>query len=202
MSLIAKAPENSEFELAPEGNHIAICYMVCDLGDHEQTYQGESKGYRRKVRIAWELCNEEMEDGNLFSVSANYTLSLAPKANLRKHLEGWRGRAFTDQELEGFDLLKVVGIPCMVQVIHTESGDKTYANINGVSSLPKGMDAPELRNDPVRFSLDQFDEIQYQKFPNWLKEKINTKGVNQTEEALTENPAPKSAEEWNDEIPF
>ena len=41
------------------------------------------------------------------TISATYTLSLGERSNLRKMLESWRSRAFTPEELQGFDLEKV-----------------------------------------------------------------------------------------------
>lgn len=199
MPLIATKPEGQDFEQAPEGNHIARCYMVCDLGEHEQVFQGESKGFKRKVRLAFELCNESMSDGRPFSVAKKYTLSLNEKANMRKDLEAWRGKAFTPQEEQGFDVFNVLGAPCMVSVIHDHADNgNTYVKINSIAALPKGMNAPETINDLVAFSLDDFDQAQYDAFPDWLKNQINTKGVNQSPAQESENPAPADLED----IPF
>lgn len=177
MGLLAKDSGGGSFELTPAGNHIGICYTVCDLGDQDVDYQGTAK-VMRKVRVSWELPGELMADGRPFSISKKYTLSLSEKANLRKDLESWRGRAFTDQELEGFDLFNVLGKACMVNVIHDTANNKTYANVASVASMPKGMQAPVLNNTPVAFSLDDDDALaKYQALPDWLQKLINTKGL-------------------------
>jgi hypothetical protein len=84
-------------------------------------------------------------------------LSLHEKANLRKFLESWRGRAFTKEELDGFDIFTVLGVVGQVQVIHNVGDDgQTYANVKAVMPLPKGMKvnmAPE--NDIRSFSLEE-----------------------------------------------
>jgi len=179
MSLIASQPESMSFELAPQGNHMAICYMVCDLGFHDSSYQGGPTTSKRKVRISFEIPGEPMEDGRPFSVSSEYTLSLSEKANLRKDLESWRGRAFTEEELSGFDVFNVLGKPCMVNVVHktSKASGNEYPVIASVAALPKGFDVPEPSNTLVFFSLDDFNQELYAGFPDWLKGKINVANV-------------------------
>ena len=71
---------------------------------------------------------------------SRYTLSLHENAALRRDLQSWRGRAFTETELAGFDLKTVLGVPCMITLVHSPDGK--YANIQAVAGLPKGMEAP------------------------------------------------------------
>jgi hypothetical protein len=67
--------------------------------------------------------------GKPFTVSKFYTASLGEKANLRADLKNWRGRDFTDEELAGFEAKNILGKPCMLSVVETESEGKTYSNI-------------------------------------------------------------------------
>ena len=46
----------------------------------------------------------EDDNGRRFQLRKDYKNSLHEKAGLRKDLEAWRGRRFTDAELAGFDL--------------------------------------------------------------------------------------------------
>ncbi len=177
MALLAKDSGGGNFELTPAGNHIAVCYMVCDLGEQEVDWQGVVK-MQRKVRISWELPSEPMADGRPFSVSKKYTLSLSDKSNLRADLESWRGRAFTDMELEGFDLFNVLGKACMVNVLHKQGEKGLYAVASSISALPKGMTAPQRVNDLVQFSLDDDDaKEKFETLPDWLQKLINTNGL-------------------------
>jgi hypothetical protein len=167
--------KGGNFERCPEGNHIARCYHVVDLG-----LQATPWGPKQKVRIAFELPNELMKDGENegkpFSVASNYTLSLNEKANLRKHLEAWRGKSFTDEELQGFDIKTVLGHPCMIQVIHNTKGDRTYANIASIATLPKGMEAPAAVNEPLYVNAETITDEELAKLPEWLQKKINRTG--------------------------
>jgi hypothetical protein len=133
-----------DFKPIPEGAYIATCVRLIDLGTQITTFQGADK-LQRKVLIAWEVPDEMVEyDGETRPalIMQRYTASLSDKANLRQHLEAWRGRRFTDDELRGFDLKNVLGKPCQIQVLHSEDG--AYANIAAIMALPKGLPAPDI----------------------------------------------------------
>lgn len=166
MGIVAKKI-GGDFELAPAGAHMSRCMWVVDLGTQETAF-----GPKRKVLIGWELSNEQMADGRPFMASNRYTLNLHEKSNLRIHLESWRGVPFSDEELEGFDLDNILAAPCMLSVIHTEGGERTYANVQSVMAIPKGTKPPELVNETVSFSLDEFDRTAYDALPDWLKDTI------------------------------
>jgi hypothetical protein len=142
MPIIAKAGGN--FTPAPAGTHAAVCVDTIDLGEIEVTYQGKAQR-KHKVTIVWQI-DENLPDGKPFLVRRRYTCSLHEKATLRRDLEGWRGRAFTDQELQGFDLETVLSAPCLLNVIHEIKNGSTFANVAGVMRLPKGMTAPVPRD--------------------------------------------------------
>ena len=127
MAIIAKAPD-SKFTPAPEGLHQAVCVDVHDLG-MQQTPWGD----KHKVLLVWQLEQVDEEAGKRFQVRKNYTLSLSEKANLRRDLECWRGRKFTEQELQGFDLEKLLNVNCQLQVVHNLSDDgKIFANVQAI----------------------------------------------------------------------
>lgn len=177
MSITAKKPE-SNFEIVPAGNHIARCYSMIEIGTEEIEYQGEKKK-AYKVRISWELPNERKvfnpEKGEQpFTVSKDYTLSMHEKANLRHDLQSWRGKAFTDEEARAFDITKLIGVPCMLNVIHnvSKNNGNTYANIAGVTPIPKGIPIPEQINRSFVFSYDAFDEATFLGLPDWIRERI------------------------------
>jgi hypothetical protein len=139
MAIIATArSEGTTFEPAPGGVHQAVCVDVVDMGVLEVTYAGVTKK-QHKVRLVWQI-EELMDDGKPFIVQKRYTLSLNEKATLRKDLEGWRGRSFTDAELAGFDLEVLVGINCLLNVVQRKPADRTYANVEAVMPLKRGME--------------------------------------------------------------
>ena len=50
----------------------------------------------------------------------------------------WRGRDFTEEEEAGFDVEKLVGVPCTVTVINNAGDDGAiYANVSAVAPSQK-----------------------------------------------------------------
>ena len=153
MGLIAKDKGGGDFTPIPEDLHLAVCYGIWDIGTQFSERYGKAV---HKVVIVWELpgCRGEFEQDGIKknlprAISKRYTLSLHKKADLRKDLESWRGRKFSDEELKGFDVKKLLGIPCQIQVLHTKNEDKVYANIAAITKAPAGTKInPE---NPLKF---------------------------------------------------
>ena len=90
---------------------------------------------RRQAQGAHRLAARRLDEthGRRFDVARVYTLSLHERAALRKDLESWRGRKFTEMELDGFDLEKLLGVNAQVAVTHDLGDDGTiYANVSTV----------------------------------------------------------------------
>ncbi len=154
------------FEKHPAGTPVATLIKIIDLGSQEVTWQGAVK-LSHKIRFVWES-TELMTDGRPFIVQRDFTASLNSKGNLRPFLEGWRGRAFTEAELAGFDPKVLIGMPCLLSLVE----DGEYTNINSAMRLPKGMQAPKIVGDTVFFSLAEFDINVFNSLSEKVKEKI------------------------------
>lgn len=207
-AIIAKESGDGDFVLAPEGTHVAVCIGVVDMGTHRGEYMGKPKS-RRMVRVTWELPDEVLEGENgaavPMMVGKLYTLSLGEKAVLRHDLESWRGRAFTEAERAGFDISKLAGVACLVTIVHEKKNDKTYANVKGVTKIPKGTPPPKAPfNEPKVFSIaDGRNSATFKALPEWLQKKIG--------ECIEWNSAPAEPEGHNkgsdeppqsDDVPF
>lgn len=134
MSVVARLPQRS-FAVAPTGTHAAVCVDVQNLGLVATAY-----GAKHKVRLVWQLESIDPDHGRRVEVARLYTLSLHERAALRQDLERWRGRKFTDAELNtGFDLERLLGINCQVLVSHDLGDNGTiYANVDSVLPPVKG----------------------------------------------------------------
>lgn len=150
--LTVSAESSGTFELPPSGPTAARCCLVADLGSQESTFEGKTK-LQRKILLSWELA-EPRTDGSPFRVSRRFGLSLHENAGLRAFLQAWRGRPFTDEELAGFDLSRLAGVACLLNLAHVNRGGKDYANILSISPVPKGMTAPELSGPAIVFDID------------------------------------------------
>lgn len=172
---LPKPSEGGEFTPPPTGAHPAVCYRFVDLGTQTTNFNGETK-HQHKVMLSWEITDPDlrMEDGKPFTISSRYTWSMHEKATLRKTLESWRGVAFQDSDFgpDGFNVKKLIGAPCLLSIIQVDKEGKTYANISAIMKMPKGMTPGDLVNEPVFFSLEDFDRELFSKFSESLQNVI------------------------------
>lgn len=182
MGLVAKDSGGGDYELLPEDNHTARCVQIIDIGTQESDY-----GAKRQCVIGWEIPGElrtydEAEGEQPAMISKFYTLSLASKSNLRHDLESWRGKAFLPEELAGFDLTHLLGVPCLLQVIHKTGKDgKTRAVIGNISKVPKGIEVPAQILPSRVFDMDERDMNVFAELPEWLQNKIKESNEWKTE---------------------
>ena len=211
MSLQASAKARNTFTV-PSGTHVGRCYQIVDVGTQHTTFNGKPR-LAHKVRVSFELpvLRVKYEDGSdkPAAVHVTYTLSLSEKANLRKHLESWRGRAFTAEELSAFNIGKVLGAPALVSVTHTprKEGTGVYVNIAGLSKVITGMAVPTAENKPVLYEIEHGRNDVFQTFPEWLQAEIegcvewNKKPEHDPNEEGS--PVPQGEpESFDDSVPF
>lgn len=134
-----------DFQPCPEGTHLAVCCDVVEKGMVDTQW-----GPKEKVQLRWEIAEIQDDEGRPFLVMQQFNLTLAEGSTLRARLEAWRGRKFTAEELAGFDMEKLIGAPCQLQVVHNENQGRIWANVAAVMGLPRGMTAPKVSEDYVR----------------------------------------------------
>ena len=143
---------NTEYQHPEPGTVNAVCTRVIDLGTQEDK-TGKKK---RRVMLAWEIA-QLMDDQRPFLVSARFPANISPKAALGQFLEQWRGVAFTEAELDGFDLQKLIGAPCLLTLIK----EGNYTNVKSAVKLPKGMVPLEAVGPFTHLDLDHFSAETY-----------------------------------------
>ena len=206
MGYIAKdTGGGSDWEPVPTGTHIARCVTAVDLGLQPTGYGTKEKFYLGwevpGVRVKWEKDGKEHEGPAL--IGSTYTLSIHPKSILGQHLVSWRGKEFTDEERNGFDLFNVLGAPCMLSVVHNTKGDKVYANVAAIMKAPQGTTIPAAETPQVGYSATHPTyNGTIDKLPEWLKKKAMD-GQRQVEVEPSAPPsAPPPADDFSDDIPF
>lgn len=164
MSVIVKN-NGGDFEQLQPGTYQAVCKGVFDIGQQRQEYNGDVK-YVDQVIIVFEVDERmtiEKHAGERFSMSGWYTKSLHEKAKLRKVLENWRGKAFTETELEGFDLEVLIGVNCMLSVTKSSSGKSIIGSIS----------------PPMKGSSKIVIENPFTEAPEWIQKLIKKPEVSQ-----------------------
>jgi len=167
MSLTARP--GASIEPIENGNHHGICVAVIDLGT-----QYEFEKSTPKVMVIWELPDFPRSDSNGFrEIHKEYSTSLHELSNLYQDLVSWRGRDFTVEELEGFNMKNVLGANCLVNVIQ-EASKKTnriYAKVKTVAKLPKSM-ANLVATYQLLYDMDEDVMPIPEGIPDWIKDKI------------------------------
>ena len=172
MEFLAKSEGNSNIPKLENGVYTALSSMLIDLGFQKSVLDNN---VRRKFMMVWIIVGEfiEVNKEQLPRVmSKEYTLSLNEKSNLRKDLQAWRGQAFTEEELQGFNLITVMNKPCQLQIINEEKNGKTYNNISAIMAMPKGMTVEPLQETTVFITNNPETWNNWEKIPKWIKEKI------------------------------
>lgn len=186
MPIIARNESGPGFQPTP-GLANAVCCRIIDLG----TVSGFQGKMQHKIMIVWELeerivASGSQYDGQRFVRTRDYTLSLSERANLRRDLQSWRGRQFTETELEaGFDLEVLLGKPCTINLIAETKEGKTYVNIAGI--MP-----------PIKGSEHLTSELPSDWMPQWVKDKVGTFAPLDA----AENAPAYVGETFDDDIPF
>jgi hypothetical protein len=179
MSIYATKPEGTEFAKVEPGTYIARCYSMIEIGHVETEFNGEKKKVH-KVNLTWELPEEkavfsEDKGPEPYVVSKTYTLSMHEKATLRKDLESWRGKGFTELEAARFDITKLLGQPCILSIVHQPGKSdptKTYVVVTSISKLMKGQECPPQYNPTRVLSFDNFDTDVFNSLSDYMKDRI------------------------------
>jgi len=182
MGMVSKAAEGA-FKAKPpiiqSGTTLGICCAFVDIGTQIYEKKGTTS---RRMFLTFELPNRKMtvegEDGEKKSVprliSLENRLSLDVKANFRKHLESWRGRSFTKDELEKFDDATILGKGCQLNIMHqiSERTGEPYAKIYAVLPLAEGQTIPELQAPLVYYSIEQHGLNVPEGVPQFMKDRL------------------------------
>lgn len=129
----------------PEGQFVAQCVDVVNLGERVKTFPGTPAKVQPVVALVFQT-GELREDGTPFEISAEFTVSMNERAGLRLFLEAWRGKSYTEDEAKaGVPLHKLAGAAALISVEHKQSAQgRTYGKIKGISPLPKQMPKPDF----------------------------------------------------------
>lgn len=198
MGLIAPKVKSNIPPIEPK-TYQAVCYGIVDLGTHySEKYKKESS----QVAILWELpkCRVTTEhDSYSRVINGIYTFSYAPKSNLRKILDSWRGKVMTKEEENTFDLFTMLGKSCLLQVVNKEGSDgKIYSNIGNITSLMDGMDELKAERPFIEYAMADNGWDVPATVPDWLIEKIK-----KSKEFINYQPTVTEPEaEPEEDIPF
>ncbi len=181
--MILSNSNSQKRDIIPSGSYPARCISMIDIGTIPTEYLGEKKS-RTVIRLVFELptltkvFNPDKGE-QPYVIHREFTKSLHEKSALLPFLNNWRGKALTPEDCMGFDLSKLLEAECLLSIVHNPVGDRTYANIGGISTLPKGLVCPAQFNHSLIWDYqDNFNQELVSEendiIPTWLREKIQT----------------------------
>lgn len=152
------------------GVYMAVCIGFIDLGEQ---YSEMFKSHSNKGMYVWELPGETIEiDGEQKprQLSKEFTISSSSKGNLRKFIESWNSKSYSDDEFLDFDLFDQIGKPCQINVVLNET--KEYSNVDNIMPIPRGFPAPTTDTKQIRWDMEQWDDAVFAELPEWIQDKI------------------------------
>lgn len=184
MSLIAKKKES--IPPVEAGTYAAVCVGVVDLGEQ---YNEKFKSYNQRVLFIFEVPSKTIiVDGKEKPrwLSKEVSPSLNEKSTLFQILTSWRGAKLTPEECKEFDLSKMLGVGCMIQVIVEEKENGSFNKLTSVIGLPEGIPAPESKSELLLFDMDNWKDEAFEKLPLWIQDKIKKSTQYQQEHVVCE----------------
>lgn len=166
------APDSGEDfvkQLPTEGLVNAKCYAVIDLGSQETEWKGNKK-MQRKIQVSFET--DQM--GTFWDkwelplcLWNSYSFFITDNSNLYKDLASWLGWTQPNKTFNVFDL---VGMTAELMVSHETT--KKWKPFAKIVKIKPGKKDWELINKPIMFSLEQFNEDEFFKLPEFLQKQI------------------------------
>ena len=122
------------------GLHDAVAYMIAELGTNMHQFQNDEPKKQEKIAIFWEVQGQRDDNDKPITISHTYTRSLGESSRLKKDLEKWRGKRFEPADLAKFDIEKILGISCILDVGETSGGrhkvDAVLTSKGGPKKVP------------------------------------------------------------------
>lgn len=195
-TIVAKG-STSTFTPHPEGQFLAQCVDTIDMGEKVETYQNQPPKIVHKCVLMFRT-GEKNADGHYIDIGREFTVSMGDKANMRKALEQWRGRKYTEKEVaDGVPLHKLANQWALITVEHKLSkGGNTYGNINAIVGVPK-----QLTDRPA---FDKYERPAYyaERKAEYAAEVGKLRGASQPRPADDWEDFPGALNDEDDDLPF
>lgn len=132
---------DAKFKAHDEGQYVAQCVDCINLGEVVVEFPGTPKYLAPKCALVFRTGEMNQETGEAIDISSEFTVSMGEKANLRKFLEQWRGKAYAQEQIDvGVPLDKLCGNWALLTIAHKQSKKgRTYAVIISAVGVPKVM---------------------------------------------------------------
>jgi hypothetical protein len=137
-----------DFDSATAGIHPAVLVRIINLGTHPHQYRAKTWD-DHDIYLVFELLDQFQksapEQHLLFG--ARFAYKFTSKSPLRLLVEGWRGKAYSDEET--FFIQQLLGRKCQVNIVTESKDGRTYTKLDKVLGMPKGATFPDAQLKPL-----------------------------------------------------
>lgn len=170
--------------IAPGTYPIRVAQVI-DLGlQPQRPYQGQEKPPAHEMLLTYELLDEFCldEDGNEDTEKPRWLSETLPLRSLQAEKAKSTQRYYALDPSEEFDgdFSELVGAAANAAIVQNagkgQHAGKVFNNIQALTAMrPKdAAKAPELKNPPKVFLLDEPDVEVFNSLPDWLQDKIKS----------------------------
>lgn len=159
-------------DVPAEGTMMGRLVGIIDLG-HQPGYEfgGETIKSNFKVTFTYELPGSLTEDNRPHWLHEDLNYSDHEKSTMYKRVKALDPTGeLTASDKSGYALQNLINQPCMINIEHNAKG---WAKVKEVVSAPQGIAVPELANTPIIFNMDEPNMDVYNKFSDFVKEKMS-----------------------------
>ena len=185
------------------GIHNVVCCQVVDLGTHDTEWEGKVTGKAPMINYAFEFVDVELEheDEKYHPMwGIREMKGLGPRHNMKKYLEGWRGKEFSKDERARFDWGAPLGKCCKLVIGPNSKGNPKLTAIVGTKEQFSGT--REIREFWI--NEENPDHTFPEWMPEWMQKIISSSyeysGIDGVQE--DESPIDNVSTEFDDDIPF
>lgn len=163
----------------PLGTHMARVIEIIYMGTLPTPFKTKDGSDKKqfKLQIKWELPNAThvFKEGDIakpFVISKEVSHSMDEKSILRPIVEAIIGTSLTDEEAWKFDTNQILGLSCLINIAMNKKG--TYPEVKNVTEAMKGMTCPPMVNTPFIFDINHFNQVDFDRLPQFIREKVMT----------------------------
>lgn len=140
--------QESKFRPHSTGMHVAQCVDTINFGECVTDFPGKPKSLSPKCALVFRTGEVNEKTGEFIDIVAEYGAFMSTKAKLRALLESWRGRPYTEEQVQedGIPMDKLVGKWAYLNIGQKVSaGGRVYAYILSANPVPPTVAVPTLK---------------------------------------------------------
>ncbi len=169
-----KASVGAGKDLAPEGTHVVACIQIIDKGTKEGTKGDDYRAFAYGLELTEEDGDEPVTVFPMLAAQYDKegALKIGAKSKLGKAYAAFMGKSINPEDEIEIDA--TLGRYAMATIVHKTVDSKTYANVEAIVALTKGMKPRRYKSELKSLYLEEgeFDQEVFDDLPDFIQEEI------------------------------